>query len=107
MRSLALAVLLLLGSIAPGVSGTPPGGALPAQVSSVFVRFPNTSPTDAQPLRVLVALHGIGGDGAAFANDLTAVADQHAWVLVAPTITYGDWMDPVQVAHEDAALINW
>ena len=106
MRSIALAMLMLLGSVAPGVSGTP-GGALPAQVSSVFLRLPHTTSTDAQPLRVLVALHGVGGDGTAFASDLIAAADQHSWVLVAPTINYGNWMDPTQVAHEDAALINW
>jgi pimeloyl-ACP methyl ester carboxylesterase len=82
-------------------------GAPPPQVSSVFVRFPQTTAPSGQPLRLLVALHGIGGDGAAFASDLTAAADQNGWVLVAPTIAYGDWMDPQQVAHEDAALINW
>lgn len=60
-----------------------------------------------QPLRVLVALHGLGASGNAFAADLTAAADQNGWVLVAPTIAYGDWMDPVAVAHEDALLINW
>src|SRR3979411_1025160 len=101
LRSLMLAMLLLLGSV------TSPDSALVTQVSSVFVRFPNTSSGSPQPLRVLVALHGIGGDGAAVASDLTAAADQHGWVLVAPTSAYGDWMDPQQVAREDAALINW
>jgi pimeloyl-ACP methyl ester carboxylesterase len=81
-------------------------GTLPAGVRSVFLRFPQNS-APGQPLRVLVALPGIGGTGEAFARDLTAAADQHGWVLVAPTIAYGDWMNPVQVAHEDATLINW
>jgi pimeloyl-ACP methyl ester carboxylesterase len=85
----------------------PAAAPLPPLVSSVFVRFPQTDPTTARPLRVLVAFHGIGGDGATFASDLTAAADQNGWVLVAPTIAYGDWMDPLQVAREDAALINW
>jgi predicted esterase len=81
--------------------------ALPSQVSSVFVRFPQSNPTAGRPPRVLVALHGIGGDGATFARDLAAAADQNGWVLVAPTIAYGDWMDPAQVANEDAALIKY
>src|SRR6266851_4088614 len=81
--------------------------ALPSRVSSVLVRFPQSNPTAGQPPRVLVALHGIGGDGATFARDLAAAADQNGWVLVAPTIAYGDWMHPAQVANEDAALINW
>jgi hypothetical protein len=66
LRSFALAMLRLAGSIAPGESRTPPGGAPPAQNNSVFARFPDTVPGNAQPLRVLAALHGIGGDGAAF-----------------------------------------
>src|SRR5436853_59298 len=57
--------------------------------------------------RVLVALHGIGGDGVVFAHDLLAAADRNGWVVVAPTIAYGDWMNPAQVTTEDAALINW
>jgi pimeloyl-ACP methyl ester carboxylesterase len=56
---------------------------------------------------VLVALHGIGGDGASFARDFAAAADQNGWVLVAPTIAYGDWLDPAQLAREDAVLIPW
>jgi pimeloyl-ACP methyl ester carboxylesterase len=107
LRSLALATLLLVGCFHPSRARMVFSGEAPAQVSSVFVRLPHTTVAPGQPLRVLVALHGIGGDGATFASDLTAAADQNGWVLVAPTIAYGDWMDPVQVAHEDAALINW
>jgi pimeloyl-ACP methyl ester carboxylesterase len=56
---------------------------------------------------VLVALHGMGGAGDQFASDLIAQADRNHWLLVAPTIAYGDWTDPVQVAREDPALIHW
>jgi pimeloyl-ACP methyl ester carboxylesterase len=109
-RSLLLAMLVLFDCAALGASRMPPvvfGSALPSNVSSVFVRFPQSNPSASQPLRVLVALHGIGGDGATFAGDLTTAADQNGWILVAPTIVYGDWMDPTQVAKEDAALITW
>lgn len=99
----ALAMLVVVGCATPAMTSS---GTRPSEVTSVFVRFPQNS-VPGQPLRVLVALHGIGGDGESFARDLTAAADQNGWVLVAPTIAYGDWMDPVQVAHEDAALINW
>ena len=100
----ALAMLLVVGFAYPTpavkVVATPP------QVRSVWVRYPQTvSPS--RPLRVLVALHGIGGDGPSFADDLTANADLYGWVLVAPTIEYGNWMDPTQVAQEDAALVTW
>lgn len=101
-------MLVLVGCANPLVLG----GTLPAQAAllvlenSVYLRFPQNS-VPGQPLRVLVALHGIGGDGKTFARNLTAAADRYGWVLVAPTIAYGDWMNPVQVAHEDAALIKW
>jgi pimeloyl-ACP methyl ester carboxylesterase len=49
----------------------------------------------------------MGGGGEDFAADLKVAADQHGWVLVAPTIAYGDWTDPTQVAREDAMLIEW
>lgn len=104
---LGLVMLLLAGCMHPGLVPMAFSGEPPAEVSSVLVRLPQSNVVPGQPLRVLVALHGIGGDGAAFASDLTAAADQHGWLLVAPTIAYGDWMDPVQVAHEDAALISW
>jgi pimeloyl-ACP methyl ester carboxylesterase len=124
---LALAMLLVAGcarpqplpAAAPTLAGQrqalptftakspiPFGTTLPSEVRSVYVRVPQTA-LPGQPLHVLVALHGIGGDGQTFARDLTVAADQYGWVLVAPTIAYGDWMDPALVAHEDALLVTW
>jgi pimeloyl-ACP methyl ester carboxylesterase len=62
---------------------------------------------DDQPLQVVVALHGMGGNGPDFAAPLAAQADQNSWVVVAPTIKYGDWTDPAQIAREEPALIAW
>ena len=77
-----------------------------AEVGDVFVRAPRGVPTD-QPLQVLIALHGMGGNGADFGGSLASAADQHGWLIVAPTINYGDWTDPVQISHEDPALVAW
>jgi pimeloyl-ACP methyl ester carboxylesterase len=107
--SFALAMVLLVGWANPAPAHAAPGtfsAALPPVVSKVFVRFPKKV-VAGQTLRVLVALNGIEGDGESLAGDLTAAADQYGWVLVAPTIAYGDWMDPMQLAREDAVLINW
>lgn len=76
------------------------------QVKSVFVRAPGGASSDAQ-LQVLVALHGMGGNGVDFGGALAAQADAHGWLVVAPTIAYGDWTDPNQIAHEDPALVEW
>ena len=34
-------------------------------------------------------------------------ADANGWLIVAPTIKYGDWTNPDVVAHEDPALVAW
>jgi hypothetical protein len=96
----SLALALLLAACIPA-NTRPMGfsGELPAEVSSVFVRLPQSNVVPGQPLRVLVALHGIGGDGATFASDLAAAADQHGWLLVAPTVAYGDWCGPSTLQH--------
>jgi len=76
-----------------------------AEVQDVYVR-PPANPTD-QPVQVLVALHGMGGNGADFGSAFAAQADANNWLIVAPTIAYGDWTDPSQITREDPALIAW
>jgi poly(3-hydroxybutyrate) depolymerase len=77
-----------------------------AEVRDVYVRAPQAS-SDGQPLQVLIVLHGMGGNGADFGNSLASQADAHGWLIVAPTIAYGDWTDPVQISREDPALVAW
>ncbi len=52
------------------------------------------------PAPVLVALHGMGGDGPGACDGVHAWADQQGWVLVGPTFDYGNWTDPEEVARE-------
>jgi pimeloyl-ACP methyl ester carboxylesterase len=111
----ALLVIVVLTLLAPGGAKAlaAPGPTLVAlravgarEVRDVFVRAPVGAPLD-QPLQVLIALHGMGGNGTDFANALASQADAHGWLIVAPTIGYGDWTDPVQITHEDPALVAW
>jgi pimeloyl-ACP methyl ester carboxylesterase len=111
------AVLIALMLAAPGGGSAlaapgPSVGALRAQgaseVRDVFVRLPQGANLDGQqPLQVLVTLHGMGDNGPSFGGGLAAQADAHGWVIVAPTIGYGDWTDPSQIAREEPALIAW
>jgi predicted esterase len=57
------------------------------------------------PAPVLVALHGMGGDGHGACDGVRAWADQAGWVLVGPTFAYGDWTNPEQVAREEPRLL--
>ncbi len=77
-----------------------------AEVRDVYVRPPQGGP-DGHTLRVLVALHGMGGNGPDFGNSLASQADAQGWLIVAPTIAYGDWTDPLQISREDPALVAW
>ncbi|HEY0582476.1 MAG TPA: alpha/beta fold hydrolase [Chloroflexota bacterium] len=86
---------------APGVSalvGTP--------IRSVYVRAPHGGTVPGKPVQVLLALHGMGGNGEDFSKDLIEHADHYGWMIVAPTIDYGDWTKPDQVAREDPMLIR-
>src|SRR5689334_21471982 len=104
--ALTLAVLWLIDApitadpaeaIPDPLAGTP--------IKSVYVRLPQ-SPASGKPLQVLVALHGIGGNGQDFSQDLLDAADRNGWLIVAPTIEYGDWTNPNVVANEDPMLIQ-
>jgi pimeloyl-ACP methyl ester carboxylesterase len=88
---------LAAGADAASLVGTP--------IRSVYFRPPANAPMD-RPLQILIALHGMGGDGETFSRDLTEQADKYGWAIVAPTIAYGDWTDPTQVAREDPLVIR-
>jgi len=64
---------------------------------------PPNEPTD-QPVQVLVALHGFGGQGQAFANQFLSVADANQWVLVAPTLNYASLTDPAATRADDLRI---
>src|ERR1051326_5336310 len=61
-----------------------------AEIQDVYIRPPATDFSG----QVLVALHGMGGNGPDFAAPLAAQADANGWLIVAPTISYGDWTNP-------------
>lgn len=76
-----------------------------AAIPNVYLHVP--ARPAAAPLQVLVALHGMGGSGEEFATNVLAEAERNQWLLIAPTINYGDWTDPTQIAGEDPRLIRW
>ncbi|MBV9324089.1 MAG: alpha/beta fold hydrolase [Chloroflexi bacterium] len=98
LAALGLSLLLALGLLL-----TPPPAPAGAAAHEVYVRTPSGAP-DA-PVQVVVALHGMGDNGPDFAAPLAACADQHRWLLVAPTMPYGDWTDPAQLAQEEPSLV--
>lgn len=57
------------------------------------------------PRTALVALHGMGGNGPGLASRLIKAAEERNWLLIAPTIPYGDWRDPNQLVAEELRLL--
>jgi predicted esterase len=91
---------------APGVIAELAAGASPPAVSSqsslppYFLHVPPAPPLD-RPLQVLVALHGFGGRGQAFATAFLPLVDANGWILVAPTFDYVSLADPVATRDAD------
>jgi predicted esterase len=69
-------------------------------VGDFFVHLP---PNFGDKMEVLVALHGMGGQGSEFCQALLARADRERWVVVAPTFAYGNWQDPNEVTREESS----
>jgi pimeloyl-ACP methyl ester carboxylesterase len=55
-------------------------------------------------MRLLLALHGVGGNGADIAKAFLPLALEQGWILAAPTFAYGDWQNPATVRGEDVRL---
>ena len=109
-RLLLVALLALLAPggrvfAAPGPSVAVLRTTGASEVQDVYVRAPAWAPDG--PLQVLVTLHGMGGNGRDFGNALARQADEHGWLIVAPTLRYGDWTDPSQIMREEPALVAW
>lgn len=109
---LLLSLLLLL--LAPGwapagfehrtrtmLDAAPRVGTLPAAVPLADYSFylPSTAPSD-RPVQLLVALHGMGGDGGEFGRVLRPLAERHGFAVLAPTMPYRDYRDPELVRRD-------
>jgi len=57
------------------------------------------------PRTPLIVLHGIGGNGPGMASLVQQFALAQGWVIIAPTISYGDWRDPNALTGEELSLI--
>jgi hypothetical protein len=103
----AVAVLLMAGGavLAGPVRGARQTSMAQAPAEAGVLRFVPPEADRAGPMPVLLALHGDGETGPEFARDLIDVARTNGWALIAPTVAYGDWSDPDQVAADAADLL--
>lgn len=73
--------------------------------SSFYIHMP-PAPKAGHALQIIMAIHGMGGNGADFGQPLISYADEYGFVLVAPTMQYDpDYTDPARVAANDEVLL--
>ena len=68
-----------------------------------YTFVPPPAPTG-QPVRLVVALHGMGGNGADMAAMLGSQVGERGWALLAPTMPYRDYRDP-ELVRRDGELL--
>jgi len=63
-------------------------------------------PASREPSTVVLAMHGLGQRGETIGEPLTSASSSHNWVIVAPTIDYGDWIDPARLAVTEPRVMS-
>ncbi|MGI8855347.1 MAG: alpha/beta hydrolase [Thermomicrobiales bacterium] len=104
-RMMNLCVALMLVGILAGtgaVSATTPPPTAPD--SDYFLYIPTNAATRG-PLQVLVTVHGMGGSGSAFCQNLIARAEQNGWIIVSPTFNYQDYKNTDSVVQDDTHML--
>jgi poly(3-hydroxybutyrate) depolymerase len=102
MMNLCVA-LMLVGTLA-GTGAVSATTTATAPDSDYFLYTP-TNAAARGPLQVLVTVHGMGGNGAAFCQNLIARAEQDGWIIVAPTFNYQDYKNPDSVVQDDTHML--
>jgi poly(3-hydroxybutyrate) depolymerase len=97
-------LLLLLCAVAPSANAAPLDGPASFDPRSAYVYVPASLGDASRPVQVVFALHGMGGEGKGFGQALAGAADRNGWIVVAPTFSYRNWLDPATVAADDIAL---
>lgn len=70
----------------------------------LYIYIPGSA-ARSQPAQILVALHGMGGNGGAFCQGLLGAAERNGWIVVAPTFKYQDYKNPELVLQDDTTFL--
>ncbi|TAK21372.1 MAG: hypothetical protein EPO26_15730 [Chloroflexota bacterium] len=103
-RLLGVAIIVLV-ALAASASLTSAQVSDATTATSVYVYVGQPPEPRSGPRQVVVALHGIGGEGRGFCQSYLRAADRNGWIIVAPTVAYRDWHDPAIVAEDDLTLM--
>lgn len=103
---LVLGILLSLWAItsSAGIATAATSPAYTIKEPGIFIYVPSNA-QQLQPVQVLVAMHGMNGDGANFCQNLLATAERNGWIVVAPTFRYQDYKNADLVLQDDTRLL--
>ena len=103
IEKLCLAALLLFSLLS---AGTVTAATVPPTITTddYFLYLPKNAATRG-PLQVLVTVHGMGGDGQSFCQNLINRADADGFAIVAPTFQYHDYKVTANVTADDSAML--
>ena len=98
-----LAVLFLCSLVS---AGTVTAATVPPTMTNddYFLYLPKNAATRG-PLQVLVTVHGMGGDGPSFCQNLINRADADGFAIIAPTFQYHDYKVTANVTADDSAML--
>jgi poly(3-hydroxybutyrate) depolymerase len=94
----------MLGGTLAGTGAVSATTTATAPDSDYFLYIP-TNAAARGPLQVLVTVHGMGGDGAGFCQNLINRAEQDGWIIVSPTFKYQDYHNPDSVLQDDTHML--
>jgi predicted esterase len=95
---------LLIGTLA-GTSMVSAATA-PTNPADDFYLYIPTNAASRGPLQVLVTVHGMGGDGTSFCQNLIGRAEQEGWIVVSPTLHYqSNNMDANIIRQDDTRML--
>lgn len=91
----------------PPVETVPPTAMPPtATVAGAdYSLFMPTHVSRHEPLQILVTVHGMGGTGSSFCENLLTRAEANGWAVLSPTFLYQNYHDPALVREDDARVL--
>lgn len=100
-RMMKVCVALILIGVA---AGTVAASTVTSPDNDYFLYIP-TNAAARGPLQVLVTVHGMGGNGPTFCQNLINRAEQDGWIIVSPTFKYQDYHNPDSVLQDDTQML--
>jgi S-formylglutathione hydrolase FrmB len=105
--TIVLTIALVFASLllaAVSVHSVQASDAYTIRDGDLYVYVPSNA-AQQQPVQILVAMHGMGGDGPSFCQGLLAAADRNGWIVVAPTFKYQDYKNADLVLQDDVSFL--